>query len=285
MGTSQSSNGSGSGVPMVPPWVPDLMPTNDEVTSPADVGNLESQEAAAQPAAPSPLPLVPVAPARRFNTARRKLGQFAQTGDPAGIRGTLKDYVRQGFGGTGTAVRRHGNTVRTAGNLYRALSAAADGQGATLGDQLDPVLLAGRTAQEVLDAVVEAVRPIDGTQDAEANRTAIRNALSELLTRFPDADLLNLSEAQRIFAVERFTALDVYQRFALELGKTIQEKAPNIRAGIARLKEVREYIKETVAAAFRGLQRAGQRLNGSLVERMVRDALRESFSVFGAYAQ
>ena len=48
-----------------------------------------------------------------------------------------------------------------------------------------------------MDAIVEAVRPADGTQDAEANRAAIKDALSELLTMFPDADLLNLTEDQR----------------------------------------------------------------------------------------
>lgn len=286
MGTSQSSNGSPSGVPMVPPWVPEPAPSSDIEGSPAGAEEQNAPDAPVQPnAAPSLPPPVPVAPARRFVATRTKLGRFAQTGVFAEMRGALRHYVRNGYGGVGTAVRRHGSTVRTAGSLYQALSTAADGQAASPGSPLDPALLAGKTAQGVLDAVVEAVRPVDGTQDAEANRKAIRDALSDLLTRFPDADLLNLSEDQRLFAVERFTALDVYQRFALELGKTIQAKAPNPRAALSRLKEVREYIKETVAAAFRGLQRAGQRLNGRIIERMVRDALRETFSVFDAYAQ
>lgn len=80
-------------------------------------------------------------------------------------------------------------------------------------------MLAGRSAKEVIDAVVEAVRPADGTQDAEASRAAINDALSELLTIFPDADLLNLNDEQRQLAIQRFVAIDVYRRFALDLGK------------------------------------------------------------------
>ena len=61
-----------------------------------------------------------------------------------------------------------------------------------------------------MDAVVEAVRPADGTQDAEAGARQSRMRLSELLTRFPEADLLNLTEDQRASPSRRFVAIDVY---------------------------------------------------------------------------
>jgi hypothetical protein len=136
-----------------------------------------------------------------------------------------------------------------------------------------------------MDAVVEAVRPPDGTQDAEASRAAIRDALSELLTMFPDADLLNLSEDQRATVIERFVALDVFRRAALDVGKIIQDKAPTATAGAGRLKEVKEYIKQSVAAAFRKLHNAGNRVTAGRVAQVVRDALAETFQVFEAYIQ
>src|SRR5205814_448199 len=101
----------------------------------------------------------------------------------------------------------------------------AAGQAPAAGSLLDPVLLAGRSAREVMDAIVEAVRPADGTQDAEACRSAIKDALSELLTRFQQADLLVLTPEQRAFVIERFVAIDVYRRFVLDVGKAIQDKA------------------------------------------------------------
>ena len=142
------------------------------------------------------------------------------------MRRSLGHYVRTGYGGSGTATRRFGGTAATAGALGGALARVAAGQPAAPGSPLDPALLAGRNAQEVMDAVVEAVRPVDGTQHAEAERAAIRDALSELLTKFPEADLLNLEPEQRAFAIERFTAIDVFRRFELDVGKTIVEKAP-----------------------------------------------------------
>ncbi len=136
-----------------------------------------------------------------------------------------------------------------------------------------------------MDAVVEAVRPIDGTQDAEAARAAIKDALSELLTRFPEADLLNLDAEQRVFAIERYTALDVFRRFELDVGKAIVEKAPSAVTALSRLKQVRDYVKETVAASFRRLRDAGRAITSGRVSQVVQDALAETFHVFEGYAE
>jgi hypothetical protein len=280
---------------MVPPWVPDPIPPNPpsdgDGAIPADGDGPDGQQtpsqgqpATQQPTPTPPLPS-PIAPAARFGGARRSLGNFARTGDRADMRRGLGHYVRNGYGGGGTAVRRFGGTASTAAALSGALSSVAGGQAPSAGSPLDPVLLAGRSAREIMDAVVEAVRPVDGTQDAEAGRAAIKDALSELLTMFPQADLLNLSEDQRGFAIERFVAIDVYRRFQLDLGKTIQDKAPTATAGLARLKEVKNYIKETIAAAFRKLRAAGSRVTTGRVNEFVRAALSETFQVFEGYAR
>jgi hypothetical protein len=234
------------------------------------------------PAPPQPSP---VAPSGRFGGARLSLGRFAETGDSRDMQRGLSHYVRSGYGGSGTAARRLGGAASTASTLHGALTSVAQGRAPSVGSPLDPVLLAGKSAREVMDAVVEAVRPADGTQDAEAERAAIRDALSELLTAFPEADLLNLTEDQRNLAIERFVAIDVYRRLHLDLGKTIQDKAPTASVGLARLREVKNYVKQTVAAAFRRLRVAGSRLTTGRVNEFVHSALSEAFRVFEEYAR
>jgi hypothetical protein len=197
---------------------------------------------------------------------------------------SLGRYVRSGYGGSGSATRRFGGTAQTAGVLYGALSPTERSQSSLPGGNLDGAVLSGRSANDVMDAVVEAVRPTDGTQDAEASRAAIKGALSELLTKFPDAALLELTEAQRMFAVERYVALDVFHRFWLDVGKTIQDKAPSVKAGLARLREVKDYIKETIAAAFKKVGGAAG-LTRQKVTKLAKDALKETFTVFDSYAK
>lgn len=280
MGTSQSSGGPPSGVPMVPPWVPD--PTDDDTPYDPNAPPVDSERPQDPGSEPKPsVPISPIAPPRRFGSVRSSLGNFARTGDAADLRRGLGHYVRTGYGGSGTAVRRLGGTASTAGALYNALS----GQLTAPDSPLDPTLLAGRSAEDVMNAVIEAVRPIDGTQDAEAGRAAIRNALSELLTLYPNADLLNLNDEQRAFAIERYVASDVYRRFDLDVGKTIREKAPSATTALSRLKQVRDYIKQTVAASFRKLRNAGRQINAGRIGSLVRDALKETFEVFEGYSE
>lgn len=281
MGTSQSSGGPGLGVPMVPPWVSPLPSEGalDEVP-----GGGENDTAVPTPAVPPPVP-GPLAPARRFAGTRRSLGEYARSGSGQDMRRGLGHYVRSGYGGAGTASRRFASTARTAEVLDDTLARLGGRLPFDPGSPLDPALLAGRSVHEVMDAVVEAVRPIDGTQDAEAARAAIKDALSDLLTRFPEADLLNLDAEQRGFAIERYTALDVFRRFELDVGKTIIEKAPTAVTALSRLKQVRDYVKEAVAASFRRLREAGRAITAGRVSQVVQDALAETFHVFEGYAE
>lgn len=211
-------------------------------------------------------------------------GEFAHTGSSVALRRSLGHYVRTGYGGAGTAARRFEGTAHTAGSLYSALAPGvpdpADAQ-----TNFDRTVLSGRPAREIMDAVVEAVRPSDGTQDAEASREAVKGCLSDVLVRYPEADLLGLNDDQIAYAIQCYVALDVFQRFALDLGKAIQDKAPSASVALSRLKDVRDYIKQVVAAEFRRLADVGQRLRRGQIRDVVRKALVKAFEVFGHYRE
>lgn len=271
---------------MVPPWVPD--PPPPPPPTPVEAEPEAPQEPGSEPSTESTVPIdldgsIPTAPAGRFRAANINLAAYARSSDRAAMRRGVGQYFSQGYGGGGggggTAVRRFAGTARTADALYAALSGGA----AALGIAEEANISAGSSAQEVMDAVTEAVRPVDGTQDTESSRAAIQDALAETLTQFPDADLTNLSEEQKEIAVERYVASDVYRRFSLDVGGTVIKKAPNAVAGASRLKEIREYVRETVSAAFRKIRTAGQRLGAGRVASIVRSALGEAIQVFEGY--
>jgi hypothetical protein len=168
--------------------------------------------------------------------------------------------------------------------LYAAFQTLAGERPAQPEGPLDPVLLQGRSVEEVMDAVVEAVRPTDGTLDTESSRDALSRSISELLDRDPTADPFNLTPEQREFAIERFIANDVFNQLMLDLGKVIQVKAPNVQLGLRRLREVREYVRETVASAFRKLHDSGRVMNATTVATVARDAIQDTMVVFESYA-
>jgi hypothetical protein len=277
VGTSKSSSGAPSGAPLVPPWVPD--PVAPEA---APDGNADGPDD--QPTQLAPQPAPGAAPPARFAPARTSLGRFASSGSTKDMHRGVGHYVKKGLGGSSSAARRFGGTARTAGTLYGALSSAAAGQ-AVPASPLDPKLLTGRSAAEVMDAVVEAVLPVDGTQDAESSRKAIHDSLADLLTQFPDADLLNLAEEQRLFAIERFIAIDVFNRIILDVGKVMNEKAPTARAALSRMKEIRDYVRETIAAKFRALRKSASALSARAISGLASQAMLEAFGVFEDYVK
>jgi len=283
VGTSKSSSGAPSGAPLVPPWVPDPLPPDAPPDGDAD-GDTSGQDADGQQPEHVPQPPPGFAPPRRFAPARTSLSRFAGSGSASNMRGGVGHYVKKGLGGSASAARRFGGTSRTAGALYGALSSAAASQSVP-GGPLDPGILAGRSATDVMNAVVEAVRPVDGTQDTEASRKAIRDSLSDLLGQFPNADLLNLAEEQRLFAIERFIAMDVYNRIILDVGKTLNEKAPTAGAALSRMKQIKDYVRETIGAKFRSLRKSASALSARVISRLASQAMREAFGVFEDYVK
>lgn len=256
---------------MVPPWAP---PVEEPVADPAAPDQ-------SPPTAPAPPAPVPIAPPARFKGARRDLGSFAQGGSSSELRRGLGHYVRSGYGGASTTTRRFGGTATGGGALYDALTSLGGTGPAAPG--LDPVVLRGQSAEQIMDAVVEASNPIDGTLDREASRASTREALSDLLTKYPDADLLALTEEQKLAAVESYVALDVFYRLDLDVGQTIRDRAPSVASAMARLTEVKEYIREEVGNAFRSLRDRGQQLTRRGMSRIIAGALKETFTVFEGY--
>jgi predicted KAP-like P-loop ATPase len=129
MGTSSSSKGSPSNVPMVPPWVPDL-PSGPAPDGPPDLPpearplpppniDIEGGEDGNVPASPS-TPIgerARLAPPGRFGAARTNLTSFARNSDRTAMRRGIGQYVSQGYGGSGTATRRMGGTIRSSETL------------------------------------------------------------------------------------------------------------------------------------------------------------------------
>jgi hypothetical protein len=94
-----------------------------------------------------------------------------------------------------------------------------------------------------------------------------------------------MQEEHRELAIERYVASDVFRRFELDIGKTIIGRSPNAAIGVGRLKEIREYVRETVAASFLQLRDSGHRLATGRITQVVQNALRETFQVFEGYAE
>jgi hypothetical protein len=256
------------------------MPPDSEESAPEDVvapSDLQQPAALAQP------PPGVLAPPRRFAGARTSLGSYSRTGSLSDLESGLGHYARTGLGGSVQGARRMGGTARTAGALYDVLDALRAGQTPEIDLGVDPATLAGRPAREVMDIVVEAIRPIDGTQDAEASRQAISAATSDLLVEFPDADLAALDPSQIDLVIERYVGHDLCQRIELDVGGSIEAKASDATTAMRRLEEMKDYVIEKVRATFARRRAGGERLQRGRVASLVATILRKTHEILEEY--
>lgn len=280
MGTSKSSSGSPSGAPLVPPWVPKDT-KKEPAAAPKEANsnypkNSES-DPRRQPLNPKLDTTSPNAPDGRFRATRGQLGRFARSGDSNELKRGVGSYSRSGLGGKKQASRRFMGSANAAGNLYRVLTDLANNT------STEKAILQGKEAVEIIDSIVDATRSLDGTQDSEACRASINDALVELFEIQPNADLLNLNSLEKEIVIERFIASEIFRRFILDVGSSIRNKAQNATIAASRLKEAKEYIREVVIFSLKKIKDSGKVLGSSNVRSISKELLNESFSVFEDY--
>lgn len=279
MGTSASSSGPGSDVLLVPPWVSDpdiIAPTPS--TDDQDVEQGSEDEAHVPDQMPSRL-----APSRRFMGARNNLGRYGSSGFTDSLGRGLGRYVQPGLGGSRRASQRMAGTARKAGALYGVLDALSTGTTPAVDLGIDTARLAGQPARVTVDRIAEALSPSDGTQDSEASRYSISQALCELVKNDPTADLASLTQEQIELAVELFISADICRRIELDVGKAILQRAPSPATAIRRLEEMYRYVRQVVAAVFRRRIVKLRRLSQQTAIRVASRVIRETFEVFESY--
>jgi hypothetical protein len=182
------------------------------------------------------------------------------------------------MGGSGNAARRLSGSAKTAGVLHSTLTSLANGEPLPLELGVDLQALAGLSPSEIADVLVDAIRPIDGTQDAEATRDSIARALSDVLSQ--NADLTNLTAEQVDQVAASALGNDVALRIELDVGKAIIAKAPTKGDGLERLQEMKDYVREVVAAEYAAERTRVGAIGRAAIERISRDAIRQAFDVF-----
>jgi len=176
-------------------------------------------------------------------------------------------------------------TARTAGLLHSVLSTLSSGQTPPVPLGIDPRQLAGRSAHDIADVIIEAVRPIDGTQDTETARAAIYEAQVDLLEQFPDADLTALDAQQIDLMVERYIAHDLCLHIDLDVGKSVMAHAIDAATAIHRLEEIKQFVIQTVAACFHRRRSTGTRLDQRAMTTLAQSILRDTLDIFEEYIE
>ena len=276
MGTSVSNPGPGSGVSLIPPWVSD--PGTEE-----DNPDVE-QELGGDATSLDPI-LMQIAPKGRFKGARTNLGWFASFRFQPQFEKGSRSYT------SGRVWGDHAlHPCVWSERLERLVNYTAYSKRFLLVKPLRLIwestflFWQGLPARETIDHIAQALSPSDGTQDSEASRHSMSQALSELISREPTADLTALTPEQIELAMELYIGADICRRLELDIGKTILDKAPSPASAIRRLGKMNRYVRQALAASFRRRSANSGPFTQRTVTRVVSRIIQDTFEVFESYS-
>lgn len=283
MGTSTSSSGPGAGVSLDPPWLADLVPTAggkpsssappDESSAPTDVVTDEGR------GEPDGVKL-PVAPPRRFAAARRNLGAFARTGDAAVLARGIGHYSRTGMGGAAAAASRMRASTSAGVGLVSFLQTARDGTDSRLTSWVQNLLARNPSADDVADAIVQALAPAGGSADEESLRDSMALAISDLMLLLPGIDLLHMSDTDTWTLLQLFLGHEVCNRLEFDIGQFFESSRLDPELGVKRELEMRDLVKNEVGVQLSALLAKTPNPTKQQLDTLVHDAVRMTFEVY-----
>lgn len=281
MGTSTSSSGPGAGVPFDPPWLDQLggdvavggdgQGTADDGGGDVDAGNQGDQ---------GPIQADGIAPARRFAGARRELGAFARTGSRDSLGRAIGHYSRTGMGGARNAAARMRTSTSSAVGLVSLLQAARDGTDARVKQWVSALVARNPSVRDVIDEVIGQLTTGGGSLEEESCKDSMAQAMAELIESQPNVDLLNMSDGDIWSLVEFFLAQEACNRLQLDIGQIFESSRFNPREVVARMNEMREYLKAEIAAQMRTIRQGNPNPTSRQLESMMQQALQSTFAVY-----
>lgn len=252
MGTSRSHPGPTGRSPLVPSWANEAAGGEGAIQAPTE---------------------------RRFAGFRTSLGKFVASGDQGALRSALRSYARSGSGGARTAAARVAPATNTLGSLFGSIGQAQGVAGAAGDGALDLRSLAGRPANQAIEAILDALCPPGGVADADETRSAMNEALAEMLAGQSTFDPDLLTPEDGIVLVECFICETLFSRMVLEGGRAFDRTSDPV-AQIHAETELRNVIRASVGAHLPAVlplrgdffsRSAIERAVGALIERVWAD--------------
>ena len=267
MGTSSSSKGPKGGVSFDPPWI------DSDV---AEITGLPIPMDSDKPSAENDL-----APSNRFTDARRNFRAYITDGRAQSLQRSIRSYVRHGLGGTARAASRMRFASAVGARTFSLLRGVDNEEQLRFKEKLTSLLESEHTTEDVISTIVDFVVPLAGSVDEESCRNAMAEALSELLVEKSDIDILNLPEEDIWDLLGRFIEKQIVKQITFDIGQVLESDAINVEDKINRLEELDRFVQSVVSDSLDKARKKDQDLSQSEVSRIINDAVKLTYDVFG----
>lgn len=241
MGTSTSNPGPSDRQPLLPSWA--LPPDTGNATEPNESEN-QAPDNEDQSVNSPPTPPV------TWQMAKASMSRFASSGERNSLSRAGRDYVGA-KGGRRAAAQAASTGKSVALKVGGFLSTVASVGIRTALDEFGLGHMVGRSAPEVLAALIDVLAPAGATLQEAAARKAAGDVLEKLyedyIAKTGDVTALESLDKQGITsAIEASVAGYIYILWLDELGLSIETKAISPLKAVSLERDVKVYVRERV---------------------------------------
>lgn len=279
MGTSSSSSGPSGGVSFDPPWLNSIAA---ELGNPVEqiTGESVPQTQSPQRVINPPPAASDLAPKRRFGNARRHLGVYASSGDRTSLQKALKLYSQKGMGGASRVAKRMQSSTSAGAGLYSFFQGIRDSADPHIREWVHQLTSKNYSAFEIADKIIDLIISTGGSLDEESCRDSMAQALSELLERNPEENLLSLGDDSIWTVLENFLANEAFNRICLDIGQLFEGDRIPPKEAVSRMNGIREYLQAEISAQLQALRVGVSEPTKTDLNVLLQSAIRLTFEVF-----
>jgi len=277
MGTSTSSSGPASNIPMDPPWLDDINAGSGGIPN---IDTESDGESTVEQQAPETTKPEELAPRARFKMARQNLGEFAQTGSRESFKKAAGYYSKKGMGGASNVAKRMKPSANAISGLVSFLRDVQNNATEQLQQWVKDLMSQEPSVEEVADAIIERVTSEGGMIDEESIKNSMANALSDLYEQNPEIDFLNLNDDETWNLVENFLAYEASHRIQLDIGQLLEGEKLSPKEMVERTEEMYDYLRAEISAQIQPYKTAINHPDINKLNSIIQQAIESTFLVF-----
>lgn len=256
MGTSSSYNGPNRSPLLPSDFVDDIVPQSPP-QDPPDKEDVENdpkgpandiKEKVPLTAEPSPTIVSP-----KWSAAKNAMSKFA-SGNTTNLKKITSHYVRA-YGGARNASRSARSGVKTTIRLGNFLNTVSS-NGIRESLKQANIQYEGKSAQEILNEVINFIAPIPITKEDSVARKALIVTMEELYVLFDEEgkeilDLDKINKETLNVILLKYIESYIYERIISDLGSRIEKYSSSSADAISKEKDIKEYIDSKVETTLK----------------------------------
>ncbi|WP_341827087.1 Qat anti-phage system associated protein QatB [Burkholderia pseudomallei] len=184
------------------------------------------------------------------------------------------------MGGARNAAARMRTSARSAAGLVSLLQAARDRTDTRLNQWVSSLVARNPSVQDVINEVIGQLTTSGGSLEEESCKDSMAQAMAELMENQPNVDLLSMSDGDIWSLVELFLAQEACNRLQLDIGQIFESSRLNPREVVARMNEMRDYLKAEISAQMRTMRQGNPNPSPGQLESTMQQALHSTFAVY-----